>query len=858
MKTRDFINTFKTTKIMKTGGTMNFLKRAGAILMVVAIFASSCNKYADDFKQLNTKLDALATQVAGVTQLTTDLAATKASVATLVSSVAALPNPTAALTKLQGDLTTALTNIGTINTTLNNLATTVATTTASKADVTAAIGTITSNVKTELSAQLLLVNNNITAAVNSIKADNSAQNTAINNEIIANNTTLAGLIQAQITAMQNALTGSGTDATAVTVKGLQLLLQAQQTALNQLLANSNFFAGNVNITSDAEVAFYLTKIGTWIGGGMISGNVTVTTTNISVSKRADLKTITDNIIAVIANGASGAGDLTITTSAGDALSFAKLASLAGSVGVTTKAAVNEVSFPVLATVGANYSVTGFDIADAALTSVTGAVSLNYDGGYVQPALAKAGAITLTDFTTSAVGVTPVVIGTLSVDLSGLTAATSLNGGTSVFSSATSVALGQVPYSSITANAANTVNLAYSASTGLAGATVNATKAGSVITLGLVKTTGANDLTVVGSATSSVSLANLTALSQNGAITAKTVAADKLASVAGTLGLTSVTPVSLPVLATSGAITANTAVSFSAPALVSSGLSVTAATDVTIASSTTANLSTTSGTLKNLTFKALAGIYGTSGTALTTVTVTGKAATANSFTFTAGATTALTTAAFDGTIVTVSLTGTDDATKDKLTSVTTAGNIDNFRLINSDIITGVTLGHDHIIANSGSSLVVTGNDALLALAPTSLDFMATLNVSNNAALATLDFSSYKHILLAGGAPSAVHITIGANKLVGTYTAPVAATLTTPFAEATLVQPGLSTLKTYVGLINTAVTAVTHSLTISVDVFDSNGAVAGTPALSAVKTSFGIPSVTTTGVISTGAEFVGIVQ
>ena len=343
-----------------------------------------------------------------------------------------------------------------------------------------------------------------------------------------------------------------------------------------------------------------------------------------------------------------------------------------------------------------------------------------------------------------------------------------------------------------------------------------------------------------------------------AVTGVSLSAPVLATITGTAALTSLTAVNLPVLATSGAITANTAVTFSAPVLVSSGISATAATDVTIASSTTANLTTTSATLKNLTFKALAGVYSTAGTALTTVTVTGKAATTNSFTFAAGATTALTTAAFDGSIVSVSLTGANDATKDKLTTVTTAGNIDNFSLINSDIITGVTLGHDHIIANNGSSLTVTGNDALTTLIPSSLDYMASLNVTGNASLATIDFSSYKHILLAGGAPSAVSITIGANKLVGTYTAPVAATVTTPFMEATLVQPGLSTLKTYVGLINAAVTAGTHSLTISVDVYDSNGAVAGTPALSTVKAAFGSPSVTTTGVISTGNEFVGIVQ
>src|SRR5512133_3880284 len=135
MKTRDFIYLSKTTKIMKTGGTMNFLKRAGAIFMLLAIFASSCNKYADDFDQLNTKIDALAVSVQGVTQLTTDMAALKSQVTALQTAVAALPTKTQMDAGFAG-VTTQLTAINTAIAGITSTLATVATTgTATKAVV---------------------------------------------------------------------------------------------------------------------------------------------------------------------------------------------------------------------------------------------------------------------------------------------------------------------------------------------------------------------------------------------------------------------------------------------------------------------------------------------------------------------------------------------------------------------------------------------------------------------------------------------------------------------------------------------------------------------------------------------------
>ena len=817
MKTRDFINTFKTTKIMKTGGTMNFLKRAGAILMVVAIFASSCNKYADDFKQLNTKLDALATQVAGVTQLTTDLASVKTSVAAIQASVAALPNPTAAITKLQTDLTTTLANIATINTNLNALALAAA----SKTDVTNAIATITTNVKTELTSQLATVNANIAAAVASMKADNTAQNTAINTEIVANNTALAALIQAQITAMQSALTGSGADATAVTVKGLQLLLQAQQTSLNQLLANSNFFPGTVNITSDAEVAFYLTKIGTWIGGGMISGDLVINTTAISASKRTDLATITNNIIAVITG--SGAGSITITTVAGDALTFAKLASTSGSVAVTTKAAVNEVSFPVLATVGANYSVTGFDIADAALATVGTTMTLDYDGGYTYPALTSVANVVLNDYKTSAVAGN-LATGTMAIDFSGLTtnttfqtAATAIGfrgqvgviglvANTAVFSSAATVVIGAGnKLVGLVANAANTVTLNASATaTYPASLAVSATKAASAITVGgKIVTT---NLTIGGSATSTVTLPNLVSVGGTTSITAGTLTASALTTLTGAATLASVTPVNLPALTTApGGLSATSAVTFTAPLYtVNAGTGVTLGAPLTtleVASVAGGNIGGTGAAFVTLKVDVLNETLSIPASVVT-ATVNGIPATAVPMVTPAivnagGAT--LKTLTLGG--MTGSVINTANVTSSALTALTTAGVINSLTVSGSKLVT-MTFGHTHYVGGPGSQLTVTGNTLLTTLSSGVLDYPLTINIAGNAVLASLDLSSY-HTPLLAAALATTSITIGgtgavSNALVGNYTNAVAVTATTPYVESTITSAALHSLKAFVAM------------------------------------------------------------
>jgi hypothetical protein len=95
-------------------------------VIAFALIITSCNKYEDDFIDLNAKIDALKTQVAGVATLAAGITALQSQVTALQTAVAALPNPTASIATLTTNLATLTTNVAAIQTKLNTLATDVA------------------------------------------------------------------------------------------------------------------------------------------------------------------------------------------------------------------------------------------------------------------------------------------------------------------------------------------------------------------------------------------------------------------------------------------------------------------------------------------------------------------------------------------------------------------------------------------------------------------------------------------------------------------------------------------------------------------------------------------------------------
>jgi hypothetical protein len=477
---------------------LNFLKKAGAVLLLVAVFASSCNKYADDFKQINTKLDALAQQVAGVTTLSTSMTALAAQVTALQTAVAGLPT-TASITTLTANLKTVSDNVVALQTKLQSVA-----------DAGTATKAVVDQLKTDLGALAKKVADDdkaLTDQITALGTTDVAQSAALL-ALKDQNTALAS----QITSAQAALIADN-DVTQAAIAALQLIVNSQKAALDQLLANSNMFTGDVNITSPAEVTFWAKKISSL---GMINGKLTINTTALA-GKLDSVNYITKNINAVI----GAASNVTVTsTSTATLLDLSKLVSVAG-----------------------NYSVTGVKISDSNLSSVGGNFTVAYDGAYVYPNLTTIGGnLTLTQIPSSTTA--PVTTGTTLISLPVVKVTGSVfdgvltdPAGTVVFPDATSIELaGGV--STLTANNATNVKIG---TVDYAGSlTINASKA-TTVDLSAAKTAGgAVAITADPTATVKLDLFN-----SNVAVTISKVKSVTLPSlVSGTLSFPDATSVTL--------------------------------------------------------------------------------------------------------------------------------------------------------------------------------------------------------------------------------------------------------------------------------------------------------------------------
>ncbi len=765
---------------MKTGGTMNFLRRAGVILMVVAIFASSCNKYADDFKQLNTKLDALAATVAGVTQLSADNAALKAQITALQTAVSGLPT-TGSITGLGTSLTALSGKVDGIVTALANLATAGSATKA-----------IVDGLKTDLAALLKKVTDDNKAMSDKLTAlgtTDVAQSQQLTDLIAANNA-LATQISTAQTSLDNLTTLTGTTATQSAVDALKVQLAAAQATLNQLLANSNMYNGDVTITTDKEMTFWSKKIAQL---GMINGNLTINTTAISASKLDSVNLVVKAIGAVIGSQAGVKNSVTITsTSTATKLNVSGLVSVSG-----------------------NYTVSGVAINDANLSTVGGNFSVNYDGPYAYPNLTGVtGNLTLTRIATSTTKA-----GTTSISLPTVVVSGSVFDGTNaagvlVYPEATSIALsGGV--TSLTAVVATQITLGSTAYPAPGLAVQASTTAAAVVDLSAA-TSAAGAVSVNAFNGSTVKFTNLASAAGGVTVntgTSGTVDFSKLATAAGGITLAGPATIEFPLLA-SGALTSDaTTVTLTKHEM---AIAPVLAKVVTL-------------TLGNVNNAVNLDAYNTT---LVTASVSGKAQTTWAATTGSVATTSsakLTTLTLGGNLASASLAGLT-----KLTSLTTSGNVNSLTVDGASVLTAMTLGHNYYqpgnVANGGpgSNLVITNNPLLTALTPSVLDYPASIVITGNAKLALLDLSSYKTKLLSATGANTT-ITINSNALVGDYTNAVAITPTTPYAETVIKSTTLASLKAFIASYP-ATGVPTLTLAINIDKVTLGG-VAGNATLSA---------------------------
>jgi len=348
MKTRDFIHKTKT-KIMKTGGTLNFLKRTGVMLMLLAIFVTSCNKYDDDFQALKDSIAALDVKVNGVAQLQSDLTAAAAKIAALQTSVAGLPN-TASIAALQTALTAITATINTIKTDLAAVATAgkatdvvIASLKTSLAQVIAdmAKNNTAMDVKlAELKANLALAatKTDVAAAqkaiVDQVVLSSASTDKNVNDKIAALKTDIEASIaagkddvNAKIAALQvivkdgnaaNALkvqeildklnaSKTADDATAIVIEGLKASLLAQDVVLAQLLANTVKEVGIPTIAGTMQHGIEL--VATAISS---TGVVIPTTTTVLTYEWQSASTATGTYAAISGAGSTNKYTLQLT------------------------------------------------------------------------------------------------------------------------------------------------------------------------------------------------------------------------------------------------------------------------------------------------------------------------------------------------------------------------------------------------------------------------------------------------------------------------------------------------------------------------------------------------------------------
>ena len=529
-----------------------------------------------------------------------------------------------------------------------------------------------------------------------------------------------------------------------TLAALQALIEANKTELDALgvdvdniLANNASFVGNVTITTAAQLTFAKT-LGTKVKS--IDGNVHI------VLSEANKLTASD-VAAVSSLIANVQGNVTIDS---------------------WKEAVNMSS---LTAVDGNYTVTGWDASDDNLTSVSGQIALSYAFPYVFPKLTSAGTVFMEDNAkVAATTKVPAQSGVTSVDFLALTTATSIetesdihtSGGNATpsiststaagvlsFASATSVIIGDVEVTSITAPVALDVQLHYDG-TQSTDHTITAVKATSVTTKADEGTTGTDTykLTIDQAATGTTTLTgkDFGGLVQTDALV---VSAPNMINFTAGLTATEATTLSFDNLAIGGTITAAKATSITAAKAAITALTLKDAVSTTISAKSITTLNQMDDVVSLTLASQATDLDLSAATKLATLDYKGASNTAD-LTL-GGAMAKLATLSIGGKNGVV-IIGTDGAAVGAsdtgaltvLTTFSTSGTIANLRVYHAKSLTSIDMQHAADAINA-AKLTVNGNPKLTTV-KTSFDHAIELVITDNVTLSSFDASSLKTLPL----------------------------------------------------------------------------------------------------------------
>jgi len=684
----------------------------------------------------------------------------------------------------------------------------------------------------------------LTGLVNGLSTEVAGLST-VNASVAALNTTVNGLSSAiaaipttdstaALTALTTALTAAQADidaieallanvTTADELAAVSAALAAVQADVTTLLEADAVINQNVVINNSATLEYVESLISSAVDDPnvIVNGSVTINTTTftpaITAAQLAEVNAIAAKLATVLGAGATTDG--VIVTSA------------------------TPITFTNLSFIDDDYTISGADMDDAALRTVSGNLTASHGGAAVAFDYSQLASVGGNLVIAAADAATATSINLSGVVITGTFAEAGQAPGNLTFEGATTVDLGTAGFHKLTAAKASSI---VSGMTTTASLTILAANGGSIDINSLTEVTGTGVVELTGTTTSVFHLDKLA--DADGTITSSAAAEVHLPSLTahGAIDITAAAAVALTSLVTTtAAIDLNTTpaailTNFAEAAhtltwnigvinLPNANLEVpmsTTATDVTIKSfdvigdvgNTVTKLVLTgqdvdvAGTdaVTDLTVTADgAGIdVAAAGAVLTDVSLSGTEV--NSFaaslvalkniTLNDTATNTLTNGAGTAT-QTVNLTGTILSFSSDATTLAALNNTATFK--DTAAVTGET----------PISLTISAS-ALTSLDLSSMEKVAKVSITGNTGLTSLIAPTGASNLLTAGANAS--FTITGNSLVATYTNATAAFAgdginpATPYAESCIYSPSLATWQAYIAQVYTTNTTVTYSL------------------------------------------------
>jgi hypothetical protein len=785
------------------------MKKSLLSILALAVFATGCQNYDDQFDSLNKQITALTSKVEGLNPATAaDISAITGSLTTLKGLVDAMTAQNAT------DLAAALAKIAEVTAALDALDTKVASDIAgvetSVASVTAALG----NTATADDVAALSAVTNLQTELDAIKAALDgllAAGASLKRDIVISNSAELTLAESLIdaTSTSDYIIEGNVHVNATAAASYDNDLAAAITRISALTAKLQTVLGTVTVTTGSSTtALNMDKLtyvkeGLEITGKMPTIAVLATTGSITL----DTDDATYSLPTLVS-----AGVISIDISSVVSVTSIQLANV-----TTTDAATTGSAEFVAVDADVNLGKAGLPTTVTVKSLIGGGATFNSS-----TVSTTGGDVTLSAATVSG----STVRATGNIDLSGATSlyGTEVIAGGTVNSGAASIGGGLTanhPTNAVTITAGGAITLAATSASSLtvSGSTIDLSKLtdhrGYVTVYGSV-----SEFSALTSNTGILTVSNSTALS----FPVLTNAAE--ASIVGP-GVTVITAGNLVLTATNTVDVAADSQHTYASIEPVGGHNLT--TGMTLVASDVSQL-TLSSLNATITFDVATDWY-----RLSSLDVTGKANTSpasqDNFVTVGAGNVSLTTVTTGGTLSALT------ANNAPLTTLTTGGRIRAFTVSGTTLST-LNFGHLEVTPGDASSIDVqnTGIAALdMSSSAIKTDFMY---ISGNATLTTVTMPAATNL---PEPTAAVSITIHANKLSGAWTAAVSGTGTTAYTEGsfqTSVTVGVVNLSTYVSTLvsQTGRTAGTVLFTVEID--DASAAMTTNAPVSIILSGQGI--------------------